>query len=242
MKIEGVEVVLLDIEGTILPIDFVKKELYPYALRGLPKLLDQHFKKPIPALVEPIALFPPEVRRSPADLYTHLHDLTEKDIKHPGLKQLQGHVWRQGYRDGVLRARLFPDVKPAFDRWAANGKTLAIYSSGSVQAQRLLFQHVEDPENPGPDTVKDYEGYFDQNYFDTQNAGMKAEQVSYVKIAAALGKKPESILFLSDSDKEVLAAKLADMQSVLVQRPGNPEQDMAALLDVVGTFDELNLV
>lgn len=87
-------------------------------------------------------------------------------------------------------------MKPALDRWVAAAKQLAIYSSGSVKAQRLLFQHVEEAG-----TVRDYEGYFGGRYFDTLNAGMKTERESYEKIATAVKKSPAAVLFLSDNEK-----------------------------------------
>ena len=36
---------------------------------------------------------------------------------------------------------VYADVKPAFERWTKAGAQLCIYSSGSVQAQKLLFGH-----------------------------------------------------------------------------------------------------
>lgn len=58
-------------------------------------------------------------------------------------------------------------------------------------------------------------------WFDTTNAGLKAEVQSYDKIAEALGKPADKVLFLSDNVKEVKAALEAGMHSLVVDRPGN---------------------
>ena len=38
---------------------------------------------------------------------------------------------------------VYDDVVPAFERWLESGKKIYIYSSGSIQAQKLLFAHSE---------------------------------------------------------------------------------------------------
>ena len=39
--------------------------------------------------------------------------------------------------------RLFSDVLPVIKHWAYEEKKIYIYSSGSVEAQKLLFGHTE---------------------------------------------------------------------------------------------------
>jgi len=65
----------------------------------------------------------------------------DRDRKSTALKALQGRIWEAGYRAGELKGKgeVYPDVRPALERWHAAGKTIAIFSSGSVQAQRNLF-------------------------------------------------------------------------------------------------------
>lgn len=69
-------------------------------------------------------------------------DLTRRDVKVAHLKNLQGYLWQTGYATGAYATPLFPDVAPRLKRWKAAGVQLAIYSSGSVFAQKLLFGHV----------------------------------------------------------------------------------------------------
>lgn len=72
---------------------------------------------------------------------------------------------------------------------------MAIYSSGSVFAQKLLMRHVgvgktggmEEEEGGKKKKVsEDLEGLVSGGWFDTVNAGLKAERGSYERIAEAL--------------------------------------------------------
>lgn len=140
-----------------------------------------------------------------------------RDVKVAYLKSLQGYLWQSGYASGALKAPLFPDVAPAIAVWRQAGVQVMIYSSGSVAAQKLLFEHT----NGTPaDLIPEI-----SDFFDTVNAGPKQEAASYSKI---LAKHPEvtpagAWLFLSDNINEVKAAKEAGMQSLVVERPGNAE-------------------
>jgi enolase-phosphatase E1 len=66
--------------------------------------------------------------------------LTEHDRKSTVLKSLQGKIWKPGFESGELHGTLFADEPKAFRRWSEQGM-VAIYSSGSVEAQKLLFRH-----------------------------------------------------------------------------------------------------
>lgn len=91
-----------------------------------------------------------------------------------------------------------------------------IYSSGSVVAQKLLFQYTN--ATPDADLRRLIEP---EGYFDTVNAGMKQEKSSYEKIASMRREDVGKWLFLSDNVKEVSAAREAGMQSFVVVREGN---------------------
>jgi enolase-phosphatase E1 len=135
----------------------------------------------------------------------------DRDRKSTGLKSLQGKLWAEGYRTGDLQGVVFPDVPPALSRWREQGKEIAIFSSGSVQAQRDLFAHS---------TAGDLTGFI-QAYFDT-TTGPKTVAESYARIAAALGRSPSDILFLSDVAAELDAAQAAGLQTALcVRTPGS---------------------
>ena len=112
-----------------------------------------------------------------------------------------------------------------------------IYSSGSVAAQKLLFEHTTSTPSDLRPLLSDY--------FDTVNAGPKTEAASYAKIASS---RPEieisKWLFLSDNPKEVKAAKEAGMQSFIVMREGNaPLSDEERVAHrVVASFEEVRIL
>jgi 2,3-diketo-5-methylthio-1-phosphopentane phosphatase len=135
--------------------------------------------------------------------------LMDHDRKSTALKSLQGKIWKAGFESGELKGALFADVPDALARWNSQGK-VAIYSSGSVEAQRLVFRHS---------IFGDLTGLI-SNYFDTR-AGAKREPASYSAIAAAMGVAPDEVIFFSDVLRELDAAREAGCQTRLVMREGN---------------------
>ena len=90
---------------------------------------------------------------------------------------------------------VYDDVVPAFDRWLSKGIKLYIYSSGSIEAQKLLFGFSE---------KGDLNRYFSGN-FDT-TIGLKVEALSYRNILNDIGKSPNQVLFLTDLIKGKLVS------------------------------------
>jgi len=234
----GAKVVLLDIEGTVCPISFVKETLFPYAIQALPAVLAAKWDD---ASFAPYRdAFPAEARTSPAALQAHVEDLTRRDVKIAYLKNLQGYLWQDGYESGAYATELYPDVLPQLQRWReTDGRALAIYSSGSVFAQKLLFGHVVG--GSGNAKTEDVTSWIEA-WFDTTNAGLKTEKASYTKIAQELKQSPSDILFLSDNVKEVDAAIAAGFQSIVVDRPGNAplSSDEKARLKVVESLADVS--
>ncbi|KAL2353239.1 HAD-like domain-containing protein [Cryomyces antarcticus] len=217
MDLSKVKCVLLDIEGTICPISFVKDVLFPYALKALPDVLAQKWDHPE---FEPYrSAFPPEYRTSPEQFNAHVGDLTARDVKIAYLKNLQGYLWQSGYESHAYATPLYSDVAPHLELWRSTGFDLAIYSSGSVFAQKLLFQYVQKSRDTS-ETI-DLRPLISA-WFDTTNAGPKTEMGSYRVIASALGLRCEEVLFLSDNVKEIDAAHEANIPAIVVHREGNP--------------------
>lgn len=204
-------------------------EQFPYALQALPSALRNDWDKQ--PFSDHVLAFPAEYRTSPEVLENHVQDLMARDVKVSYLKNLQGYLWLSGYESGALRCPLFKDVAPAMQLWHGQGIQLIIYSSGSVAAQKLLFQYTNhEPADLRP-LISDY--------FDTTNAGLKQESNSYLKIASAHPQhEANTWLFLSDNVKEVDAARQAGMQAAVVVRPGNAElsADESARNTVVDDF------
>ena len=164
----------------------------------------------------------------PASVSAYLRWLMDRDRKSPALKELQGRIWEAGYRDGVLHGDVFDDVPKAFASWRRAGLDIAIYSSGSVLAQRLLFETTH-----FGDLTKSIAAFFDTA------VGPKTSPNSYQAIADSLGRRPPEILFVSDVGPELAAARAAGCQAALSIRPGNRSQQVEADIPVVHTFDEI---
>lgn len=177
--------VLTDIEGTTTPIAFVHDVLFPYSAKHLDRFVTN----------------PDEAAR--------FRRWIAEDRKEPELKALQGRIWREGYETGELVSDLYPDVRPALERWKRHGIGLGIYSSGSVEAQKLLFRHTKEG-----DLTPLFSAYFDTN------VGAKREPEAYRRIAADLRLAGESVLFLSDVEAELDAARVAGMKTLQIVRPG----------------------
>jgi len=223
---EGVKLVLLDIEGTTTPIAFVHEVLFPYAAHALPVFLEAHAFDA--AVAGDIALLAREyaaekaagsaglpgwdASAGAAAALPYLEYLMRADRKSAALKSLQGRVWEAGYRDGALVGQLFAEVAATMAAWFDSGLRIAIFSSGSVEAQKLLFRHSQ---------AGDLTPYI-AGYFDTRT-GPKRETESYRRIAAAMEASPEQILFVSDIPQELDAAREAGCATALSRRPGNAE-------------------
>jgi enolase-phosphatase E1 len=191
--------ILLDIEGTTSSISFVADELFPYATKHLPAFVESN-----PEIAAPILADVPG-----DDPVATLLRWIEQDRKETPLKTLQGLVWAKGYADGTLCGHVYPDTPEALRRWHAAGIPVHIYSSGSIAAQKLIFGH-----SVAGDLLPFLAGHFDTT------TGPKREAGSYARIAEALALPPGDILFVSDIQAEIDAAKAAGLGALLIDREG----------------------
>lgn len=243
----------MDIEGTTTPITFVKDVLFPYIKEHLEEHLSAHWeedecKQDVHLLKKQIE---EDMRQNRACL-VHAVDQTvhtdeEKairevvdnvlwqmaaDRKSTALKQLQGHMWRAAYTSGRIQGQVYEDVIPAIRRWRSHGLKVFIYSSGSVEAQKLLFQHSIEG-----DVLDLFDGHFDTNI------GAKVESKSYKNIAERIGCDSEEITFLTDVTREAKAAEEAGVNVVVVVRPGNLEltEEETEHYHLIHSFGQLQL-
>lgn len=199
-----IKAVVLDIEGTITPISFVRDALFPFARAHLESFLIRHQYDPaVAAEISQIATLAPGV-----DPVSALMGWMDQDAKAPPLKALQGLIWQAGYDTGELRGQIYPDVPAVLRRWHGRGLQLYVYSSGSVAAQKLLLGHSDQG-----DLTALFTGYFDTR------VGAKREAASYRAIAAETGLAAEAHLFLSDVEAELDAAQAAEWQTAQLARP-----------------------
>ncbi|MBE7375565.1 acireductone synthase [Pseudomonas lopnurensis] len=205
-----VKAILTDIEGTTSAVSFVFDVLFPYAREHLPAYIRSHAGEP--AVAAQIEAARSESGESGADVERVIEILLgwiASDRKATSLKALQGMVWAQGYRAGQLKGHVYPDAVAALKRWKQEGYGLYVYSSGSIQAQKLIFGCSE-----AGDLTPLFSGYFDTT------SGHKREADSYRRIAAAIGLPAGDVLFLSDVVEELDAAQQAGMQTCGLAREG----------------------
>jgi enolase-phosphatase E1 len=203
---------LFDVEGTITALAFVKDELFPYARAHVRAFLEEQATRPEIAALVARLVSAQGVRSGDYDRLTQgLITWMDEDRKQPDLKALQGFIWADGYRTGALRGHLYPDVVPFWRAARQRGIQLAIYSSGSVQAQQLLLSH----------SIEGDVASLIERHFDTR-IGAKGDSTSYRRIAAELGVSAEQVQFFSDVLEELHAARLAGLRTCRVRRPGVP--------------------
>ncbi|XP_028661216.1 enolase-phosphatase E1 [Erpetoichthys calabaricus] len=248
-----VNIFLLDIEGTTTPISFVKDILFPYVKDNVQDYLIAHWeedecKQDVYLLKKQAEEDSRQHRAGPVHcLDESVHTDEEKaiqevvdnvlwqmaeDRKTTALKQLQGHMWRAAYAAGKIKGEVYEDVAPAIQTWRQLGMKVYIYSSGSVEAQKLLFANSTEGN-----LLDLFDGYFDTNI------GAKVESKSYKRIAESIGCLPSNILFLTDLTREARAAEEAGVNVTVVVRPGNSEltEEEKSHFQLITSFNELPL-
>ena len=204
-----IKAIVTDIEGTTSSLSFVKDVLFPYARQRIGTFVRERAAQP-----EVAALLDDVRREAGTDLdldgvVGQLEQWIDQDRKITPLKALQGLLWEAGYVNGDFTGHLYPDALQALRSWHAQGLSLYVYSSGSVYAQKLLFGYSD-----FGDLTPLFSGYFDTTI------GAKVEAASYARIAAQLGLDAGQILFLSDIEAELNAARSAGMKTVWLVREG----------------------
>lgn len=204
----GVRAVLTDIEGTTSSIAFVKDTLFPFARRHLGAFVTAHrHDARVRQCLEDARALADSPALSDADLVALLLGWMDEDRKATPLKALQGLIWEQGYASGELKGHVYPDAVEGLRAWRTRGLRLAVYSSGSVAAQKLLFGHTA-----SGDLTPLFSGFFDTT------SGPKVERDSYARIAGALELPPAQVAFLSDSVAELDAARSAGLRTACLDR------------------------
>jgi len=199
--------ILTDIEGTTSSIAFVKDVLFPYARERMPGFVAEHRAQPeVRRWLDAVAM---ELGGACDDraIAETLRGWIDQDRKHTALKALQGMLWREGYARGDFKAHFYADAARALRAWHAAGRRVAVYSSGSVAAQKLFFGYSEHGDLSPLVSA----------WFDTEIGG-KREPASYARIASSLAPNPSGIMFLSDILAELDAARDAGLATVLIDR------------------------
>jgi enolase-phosphatase E1 len=228
-----IRAVVTDIEGTTSSLSFVKDVLFPYARKHIAKFLEQHRNEP--QVLQQLD----EVRRmagkslSDEEVAAELVRWIHEDRKATPLKTLQGMIWEAGFREGRFQGHVYEDAVRRLREWHARGIRLYVFSSGSVQAQKLLFGH-----SAHGDLTRLFSGYFDTTL------GPKGEPESYRAIAHTIGQPLSETVFLSDVPAELDAAREAGMVTVQLARPEDYPQAAGQKTGghpIAHSFDEIRL-
>ena len=235
--------ILLDIEGTTSSISFVHDVMFPFVLTHLESFLSEHFQRTdVCAACDQIAkdaghesLAQWAVTSSADDAVSlitqEVRKLMSEDVKATGLKHLQGLIWQGGFVSAELKAHVYPDVIPAINRWRSAGIDIRIYSSGSIAAQKLFFKNLAQEGN----CLHLFSGHYDTT------SGGKKESDSYRRIATDWGLEPAKILFISDIEDELSAARDAGMHACVSIRPGNAPIDGSRGFPAIQSFSEVEV-
>jgi enolase-phosphatase E1 len=204
-----IKAVVTDIEGTTSSLSFVKDVLFPYARERMEDFVRRHGHEA--AVRDQLDAVRAETGKplSDAEIAAQLLRWIDEDKKITTLKALQGMIWEAGYRRGDFTGHVYEDAARNLRRWKEQGISLYVFSSGSVQAQRLIFGNSDHG-----DLTHLFSGYFDTTI------GTKREADAYRRIAAAVGAAPSQILFLSDIKEELDAARAAGMLTMWLKREG----------------------
>ena len=222
---------LLDIEGTTCPASYVSETLFPYAMKHLPSFVAENIQNNdiqniikaaqhewtndnSEASIKLKEIHPSTEGNSFEGVIQYLQHLIRTDQKSTSLKDLQGKIWLEGYQRGDLKAEIFPETAECFRRWAQDNIFISSYSSGSIQAQKLLYKHTD---------CGDLCSIIHQ-WFDTHTGSKKRAQ-SYSTISQQLEVSPRNVLFVSDSSEECDAASESGMLTLFSLRNSNPDQN-----------------
>ena len=226
--------VLTDIEGTTSSIRFVKDILFPYAAEQLPSFVHQSSgDEAVRSQLDAVAGISGIDNSDLDGLIRQLLEWIASDTKATPLKALQGMIWKHGYERGDYHAHFYPDAVEQMKRWQQRGVPIYVYSSGSVQAQKLFFKF-----SCFGDLSPLISGWFDTN------TGAKQDADSYRKISRAVSVPAADLLFLSDVESELDAAQHSGLPTVLVARAdvhSDEELRPASKHPVVDSFDQLQL-
>lgn len=240
-RFAGIKAVLLDIEGTTTPMDFVHKTLFSFAREHVYDFLERNAADPqVENIVSGLNKSYNENRekgKRPAewsnrDIHSRCKSASEYvswligiDSKDTAMKELQGLIWADGYKSHELHGEVYADVPTAMQKLHSEGIVMAIYSSGSSLAQKLIFGTTAHG-----DLTKYLSGFFDTG------VGNKRDPESYSNISRLMGFQPSQILFLSDILEEINAARSSGLMAIQVVREGHntaKDQDIPVISDLL---------
>ncbi|NRB24774.1 acireductone synthase [Shewanella sp.] len=215
----GIRAIVVDTAGTTTDLSFIKDTLFPYSARALPDFLKENEHN---VLVENCICDVRDIALEPDASLERVVEILQlwiaEDRKATPLKTLQGLIWKQGYAKGEFTGHIFPDFIQAIDGIKQQNMRIYSFSSGSAEAQKLLFAHSD-----GGDLTPKFDGHFDTR------TGNKLFKQAYSNIINTISLAPKQVLFISDVVEELKAAEVAGMRTIQMvrsddQRTGSHKQ------------------
>ena len=215
----GIRAIVVDTAGTTTDLSFIKDTLFPQSARALPDFLKENEHN---VLVENCICDVRDIALEPDASLERVVEILQlwiaEDRKATPLKTLQGLIWKQGYAKGEFTGHIFPDFIQAIDGIKQQNMRIYSFSSGSAEAQKLLFAHSD-----GGDLTPKFDGHFDTR------TGNKLFKQAYSNIINTISLAPKQVLFISDVVEELKAAEVAGMRTIQMvrsddQRTGSHKQ------------------
>jgi enolase-phosphatase E1 len=220
----AIQAVLCDIEGTTSSLTFVHDVLFPLSYDRMEDFIKQNWNSDF--IRQEIQQIQSD---DPNEVIKTLRSWIKEDRKEGALKSIQGKIWKDAFESEKIRGHVYPDVPPNFQKWRDSGINISIFSSGSIEAQKLLFRYSE-----AGDLTQLLSSYFDTT------TGPKRDSLSYKKIASELSLQPANILFLSDVQSELDAARNAEMQTTQLLREAATPKNFSKH-PIVSSFDQIKM-
>ena len=201
--------------------------LFPYARAHIADFIQSHADEPEVRVQLDDVVKSAGIENNLDAITQQLIQWIDEDKKITPLKALQGMIWKAGYESGDFKGHVYEDVEPKLREWHEQKLQIYVYSSGSVEAQKLIFAYSE-----AGDLTPFFSGYFDPRI------GNKRESNAYEKIIDEIGIDAEKILFLSDIEEELDAAKAAGINTLQLVREGTTSSTKHA---TVKNFNDIKL-
>ncbi|ARD24328.1 MULTISPECIES: acireductone synthase [Shewanella] len=207
----GIRAIIVDTAGTTTDLDFIHDVLFPYSKKAMGDFLSKNQHNPLVEYcisdVRDLAL---EQDASIERVTEILSQWIDEDRKATPLKTLQGLIWKQGYASGEFTGHIYPDFIDAIPRIEAANIRIYSFSSGSAEAQKMLFSHSD-----AGDLTPKFSGHFDTR------TGNKLDKQAYCNILNTVSLSPKQVLFISDVIEELKAADAAGLHTCQMVRFDN---------------------
>jgi len=226
--------IVTDIEGTTSSIRFVRDVLLVYVEQFLPDFVrarkdERDVARQLRSISDRTGVMVKDTEGLVACLQQWMRD--GKPVAE--LHALQAMVWEEGFDKGEFQAHVYPDVPEKLRAWRDREINLYAYGEGSGKAQRLYFRYTA-----AGDLRLMFAGYFDTAL------GNRQSMEAYRNMAAGVALEPARVVYVSDTETELDAARGAGMYTVRMARPEETEDAAAAVRSnhpVASSFRDIDL-